>query len=154
MAEQKRKRLILMVASQGGHWVQLRRLAPAFEGWPVHYVATTASVAGEVKPAPLTVVRFANLKHKVGLLRLAWDMFRVVAKTRPCIVISTGAAPGYFGLVFGKLFGAKTIWIDSLANAEQMSVSGAKVKRFADLWLTQWPELASDNGPAYKGSIV
>ncbi len=155
MPDQKRKRLILMVASQGGHWVQLRRLAPAFEGWPVHYIATTASVAGEVGPGALTVVRFANLHDKWALLGLAWDVFRVIVKFRPSLVVSTGAAPGFFALMFGKILGARTIWVDSLANAEKMSVSGAHAKMFADLWLTQWPHLEnSPKGPSYRGSVI
>lgn len=60
-------------------------------------------------------------------------MFLIVLLHRPDIVISTGAAPGFFALLFGKLLGARTIWIDSIANAEQLSVSGQKVKLFADL---------------------
>lgn len=146
--------IILMVASHGGHWVQMRRLAPAFEGLSIHYVSTTAGVAAEIAPAPLSTVKDANLSEKLALLHLAWDVFWVVARTRPRLVISTGAAPGFFALMFGKLFGAKTIWVDSLANAESMSVSGAKAKWFADLWLTQWPHLASENGPMYKGAVL
>jgi hypothetical protein len=57
-------------------------------------------------------------------------------------------------LLFGKLLGARTIWIDSIANAEQLSVSGAKVKPFADLWLTQWPHLVTKDGPDYKGAVL
>ncbi|WP_220347888.1 hypothetical protein [Alkalilimnicola ehrlichii] len=57
-------------------------------------------------------------------------------------------------MLFGKLLGAKTIWVDSLANAEQLSVSGAKVRRFADLWLTQWEHLAAPDGPHYRGAVL
>ncbi len=132
----------------------MRRLAPAFEGLSVHYVSTNPEVAGEVAPAPLSTVKDANLNRKFALLRLAWDVFWVVARTRPQVVISTGAAPGFFAVLFGKVFGARTIWVDSLANAECMSVSGAKAKRFTDLWLTQWPHLAREDGPSYKGAVL
>lgn len=149
-----RPRRLLVVASHGGHWTQMRRLSPAFEGFAVHYVSTTPSVAGEVAPAPLMVVKDANLQDTVALVPLAWKMLTIVAATQPDIVLSTGAAPGFFALAFGKLFGAKTVWIDSLANAEQMSVSGKYVRRFADLWLTQWPDLGKPGGPLYKGSVL
>ncbi len=96
----------------------------------------------------------ANLDEKLGLAVLALKMLWVVIKTRPDFVISTGAAPGFFALMFGKLLGAKTIWIDSCANVDRLSVSGAKVKRFADLWLTQWEHLEGKNGPLYKGSVL
>lgn len=145
---------VLLAASHGGHWVQMRRLAPAFDGMTVHYVTTEAGVADEVAPAGLSVVPDANLDDKLGLVRLAMSMFWVVLRQRPDIVLSTGAAPGFFALMFGKLLGAKTIWVDSLANAEQMSVSGAKARWFADLWLTQWPELATPSGPQYRGAVI
>jgi hypothetical protein len=44
--------------------------------------------------------------------------------------------------------------VDSIANAEQLSVSGQKVKPFADLWLTQWPHLEGKDGPYYRGAVI
>jgi UDP-N-acetylglucosamine:LPS N-acetylglucosamine transferase len=151
---ESKSRKVLLVASHGGHWVQLRRMAPAFDGLNVCYVTTNAKVSHEVAPAPLFVVPDANLNDKLAILFLVFRMFWVVVRFQPDIVISTGAAPGFFALMFGKFFGARTIWVDSIANAEQLSVSGEKVRPFADLWLTQWPHLASDQGPYYKGSVL
>ncbi|MBT8423046.1 MAG: UDP-N-acetylglucosamine--LPS N-acetylglucosamine transferase, partial [Gammaproteobacteria bacterium] len=68
--------------------------------------------------------------------------------------VSTGAAPGYFAIRFGKLLGAKTIWIDSLANVEQLSRAGRMAERYSDLWLTQWPDLAGGDGPDYAGQVI
>lgn len=73
---------------------------------------------------------------------------------RPEVIISTGAAPGYLGLRIGKWFGARTIWIDSIANAEKLSLSGQLVRNCADLWLTQWPHLARQDGPLFRGSVL
>lgn len=39
--------VILAVASGGGHWIQLLRLAPAFAGADVHYATTDPSAADE-----------------------------------------------------------------------------------------------------------
>ena len=74
-------------------------------------------------------------------------------KERPDVVVSTGAAPGYFGIRFGKLVGARTIWIDSIANAEELSLSGLKAGKHVDLWLTQWEHLAQQEGPHYHGNV-
>lgn len=145
---------ILLVASHGGHWVQIRKMAPAFEGMDVHYMTTTNGVREELSPIPLFVVPDANLNEKLGLVLLGLKVFWVIIRLQPDVVISTGAAPGFFALMFGKLFRAKTIWVDSIANVEQLSVSGQKVKRFADLWLTQWKPLAKPNGPFYKGGVL
>jgi UDP-N-acetylglucosamine:LPS N-acetylglucosamine transferase len=145
---------VLLVASHGGHWVQLRRILPAFEGLDVSYISTNAGVQAEVAPAPLSVVPDANLNDKLALIGLALHMFLLILRHRPNIVISTGAAPGFFALFFGKLLGAKTIWVDSIANADQLSVSGQKVKPFVDLWLTQWPHLEGKDGPYFRGAVI
>ncbi len=108
----------------------------------------------EVAPHRLHVVRDANMKAKLGLLILAVQVFWIMLRERPERVISTGAAPGYFALAFGKLFGARTMWIDSIANANELSLCGRKIGRFADVWLTQWPELAAEDGPEYAGAVL
>lgn len=150
----RRRPRLLAVASAGGHWVELRRLRPAFEGCDVHYVTTDGGYRAELDGDPLHVVPDASRWSRV---RLAWMVVRVaivVLRVRPDVVISTGAAPGYFALRFGRLLGARTLWLDSIANVEELSMSGARVGRFADLWLTQWPELARPGGPEYAGAVL
>ena len=72
---------------------------------------------------------------------------------RPDAVVSTGAAPGCFAIIFGRLLGCRTVWLDSVANVEQMSMSGNMVRRYSQLWLTQWPHLAAEDGPEYAGKV-
>ncbi|MHC5007889.1 MAG: UDP-N-acetylglucosamine--LPS N-acetylglucosamine transferase, partial [Planctomycetota bacterium] len=60
----------------------------------------------------------------------------------------------YFAVVFGKLIGARTAWIDSMANVETLSLAGRKIRPWADLWLTQWPGLATPQGPHYEGAVL
>ena len=64
------------------------------------------------------------------------------------------AAPGYFAIRFGKWLGCRTIWIDSIANVEQLSMAGQLVKPYADLWLTQWSHLAGAEGPHFMGAVL
>jgi UDP-N-acetylglucosamine:LPS N-acetylglucosamine transferase len=99
-------------------------------------------------------VNDATRWNKLGLVLLALSLAWIILKERPSVVVSTGAAPGYFAMLLGRWFGAKTIWIDSMANIEDLSMSGARAGRFADLWLTQWPHLAKAEGPYYGGSVL
>ena len=96
----------------------------------------------------------SNRWSKLRLLRCAIAIGWLLLRLRPDVVLTTGAAPGYFALCIGKWFGARVVWIDSIANAEEMSLSGQKAGRFADLWLTQWLHLAGDNGPKFFGSVL
>lgn len=160
---------VLAIASSGGHWVQLRRLRPAWEDCAVTYVTTKNGYRKEVfadcveqsQPQPkFYPILDANRWQKVRLLWQLSQIIYILLKVRPNVIVSTGAAPGFFAFKVGKLIGARTIWIDSIANAQELSLSGRHVRGCADLWLTQWPELASINGaqtseePGYAGSVI
>jgi UDP-N-acetylglucosamine:LPS N-acetylglucosamine transferase len=143
----------LAVASSGGHWIQLLRIIPALEGYEIVFVTVFESSRSEVPENRFYAVKDANRWNKFGLIALAARMARIVRKEKPDVVISTGAAAGYFALLFGHLFGARTIWIDSIANIDRLSLSGLLAGRHADLWLTQWAHLARAKGPHYGGAV-
>ena len=103
---------------------------------------------------PAFVVTDANRDHPLRLIRAACEILFRVVSVRPDVVISTGAAPGVFGIIFGRLVGARTIWVESIANAEVLSLSGRIALKFAHIVLTQWPHLARAGGPQYHGSIL
>ena len=147
-----RKR-VLAVSSGGGHWVQLRRVVPAFEGHAVTYVTVNPSYRADVPDDQVLIVRDATQWDKLGMIVLGLQMLFVMLRVRPHVVISTGAAPGCLAIILGRVLGARTIWLDSIANVETVSMSGQLVRRFAGLWLTQWSHLAEDEGPAYAGRV-
>ena len=144
----------MAVASGGGHWTQLLRLQPAFVGFDVVFVTVDEGYRPQVAGSRFYSINDANRWNKAGLLRMALRLAWIVLKERPDVVISTGAAPGYVALRLAHALGARTIWLDSIANAAELSLSGAKVGRYADLWLTQWPHLARPHGPSYVGSVL
>lgn len=145
---------VVALSSGGGHWVQLLRLRPALAGCEVIFATVREAYRSEVQDARFEVIPDANRWNKVALVRSAAHIFLMLLRERPDVVISTGAAPGFFAMLFGKLLGSRTVWLDSVANAEELSQSGAFSGRVADLWLTQWPHLAGANGPAFRGSVL
>jgi hypothetical protein len=152
-ANKKPKRL-LAVASGGGHWVQLRRVFPAFDDFDLA-VATVHKDYAEDRPpgTRFHLIRDATRWDKIGLMILTFQLVGIVLRERPHVVISTGAAPGYLALRLGKLLGARTVWIDSIANVEELSLSGKRIGPHADEWLTQWQHLARPEGPKYIGAV-
>lgn len=138
---------VLLISSGGGHWVQLNRVAPAFENAERHFV----TVRSEYRDGLGLADRFHLIPDATrwNRLRLVWCMVRVAAiilRIRPDVVVSTGAAPGFFGVMLGRRLGARTCWIDSIANTETLSMSGDRARRHADLVLTQWEHLECDDG--------
>ncbi|MDX2132717.1 MAG: UDP-N-acetylglucosamine--LPS N-acetylglucosamine transferase [Planctomycetota bacterium] len=146
---------VLAVASAGGHWTQLLRLRPAFDGCDVTFLTTDkgdGNAAGE--GARVLRVNDASRWNKFGVLRMAARVLFAVLRVRPDVIVSTGAAPGYFALRFGRWVGARTVWLDSIANADELSMTGRMVRPYADLWLTQWEHLAAPEGPEFAGAVL
>lgn len=159
---------VLAVASSGGHWIQLQRLRPAWDGCRVCYLTHDAGHRGEVEqiarsrnePCPgFHTVVDANQHQKLRLLLQIIQVLWVVLHVRPDVVISTGAAVGVVAARVAKVIGARTVWVDSIANAEELSLSGRLAGRFVDTWLTQWEHLAQPQGaaqraPVYRGGVL
>ena len=154
LGSQRKCRRLLAVASGGGHWVQLLRVKEAFETCDITFVSINEAYRSQVANYRFYLVDDATRWNKVGLIRMALRLAWIIWKEKPDVVISTGAAPGYVALRLGRLTGARTIWLDSIANVEQLSLSGMRIGRYADLWLTQWPHLAKPQGPHYAGTVL
>jgi UDP-N-acetylglucosamine:LPS N-acetylglucosamine transferase len=168
MPKQPKAIRVLAVASGGGHWVQLMRLRPAWQGCDVAYLTTNRTYATELRmqaeqdklpPPRFHLVGSANRWQKLRLLGQLFAICWIVARERPGVVITTGASPGYFAVLFGRLLGARTIWIDSIANCEEVSLAGRKAGQYADLWLTQWENVSQSTEvggrrPEYWGGVL
>lgn len=148
------KKKVLAVASAGGHWTQLKLLNDAYSHCDVRFVTTKINRAIKYTQQDIITVIDADLSSKLRLILLATQMLIIVLRERPDVVISTGAAPGFFATLFGRLISSKTIWVDSMANYNSLSVSGKYASRFCDLCLTQWPDLANEPRIKYKGSLI
>jgi UDP-N-acetylglucosamine:LPS N-acetylglucosamine transferase len=150
-----RRKRVLAISSGGGHWVQLLRLRPAFAECDVTFATVRSGYRRDVgEDASFAVIPDCNRAKKLKAIRSACSIFLLLLKLRPDVVVSTGAAPGYFAIRFARWLGARTIWVDSVANAEELSMSGQMAGKHASLCLTQWAHLARANGPAFFGSVL
>lgn len=148
-----KQKTILAVASAGGHWVQLQRLSPAWAGHRLVY-ATTAQGVTQSEGHPVHRVTDANRWERLKMLRMALEVLWLLLRLRPDAVVTTGAAPGLAAVAFGRLLGAKTLWIDSIANSEELSGSGRLARRWAHRCITQWPHLAGADGVECWGAVL
>ena len=145
---------ILLISSSGGHWVQMNRLLPALQQHDLYFACTDKTYHQHVADKHFFHVVEASQTDKFKLILQAITVFYVLVRLRPQVIVTTGAAPGFFALFFGKKMGAKTIWMDSIANVNELSLAGRKAAKYADLYLTQWPDLARDTGPHYCGAVI
>ncbi len=134
--------------------MQLLRLQPAFEDCSVTYATVNPSYAVQVPGGRFYSFTDATRWSRWNMIKMIFEVAWIVIRSRPDVVVSTGAAPGVVALRVGKLLGAKTVWLDSIANVDAMSMSGCRVRGFADLRLTQWPDVALKEGCAFKGAVL
>jgi UDP-N-acetylglucosamine:LPS N-acetylglucosamine transferase len=148
-------RKVMAVASGGGHWVELRRIMPAFEGAEVVYVSTDPRGDADLAPARYYTVRNVTRRNGLTFAVTIRQLLAIVRHERPEVVVTTGAAPGLVALVVAKLVcRSRTVWIDTVAHSERMTLSGRLAKPFADAWLVQWPHLARPGGPEFWGAVI
>jgi len=145
---------VLLISSSGGHWIQMSRVKDAFKDDQVFYASTEKSYHQHNPNEEFFYIPDASRWNKFKLIWQALSVLWLLLKLRPDVILTTGASVGLFALFLGKKLGARTIWLDSIANSEELSLSGQKAKKYADLYLTQWEHLATDDGPEYAGSVI
>ncbi|WP_439489780.1 oligosaccharide biosynthesis protein Alg14 [Algoriphagus sp.] len=145
---------VMAISSIGGHWIQLQRLRPAFMDSDVFYVTTKQSFIDTIPSGTrFYSIPDGNRNDLLGLLKSVIAVVKIIAKEKPDVVITTGAAPGLIGIFLARLFGSYTIWIDSIANCEEISLSGRIATKISNKVYTQWSHLETSS-IKYKGNIL
>jgi UDP-N-acetylglucosamine:LPS N-acetylglucosamine transferase len=144
---------ILAISSPGGHWVQLCRLLPVFSTYKVIYACTYD------KPTELNdndkyyVIGDISRDTITRIFNVIGRLLHILKNEKPTHVITTGALPGLITICLARIMGSKTIWLDSIANSEKVSLSGKIASYLSTNCFTQWEHLAN-NRIKYIGRIV
>lgn len=156
-ATRKRARqrpVLLAIASGGGHFAELAQIREAFAGYDIRFATTVKGLAESFGVSAYKLIPDCNRNTGLAAARAFVRVSILVLRVRPDVLVTTGALPGLMALVVAKRIGTRTVWIDSVANAEEVSLSGQYARRHADVCLTQWPHLADSESIAYWGSLL
>lgn len=129
-------------------------IRPALESFDLEFATTDPELAVRDGIACIHALPDSNRHRPWKAVRCARACWSLVRERRPDVVVTTGALPGLLCVMAARSIGARSIWIDSLANSERLSLSGQWARRFATLWLTQWEHLATPDGPFYRGAVL
>ncbi|MDE6098352.1 MAG: oligosaccharide biosynthesis protein Alg14 [Muribaculaceae bacterium] len=147
------RKKILAVASIGGHWIQLLRIAAELEKrYDVIYCSTNDKCASLVAGREFCKTGDFNRKNIWRMIPSFIRQLKLLAYYKPDVLLTTGAAPGLSFLLAARLKGVRTIWIDSVANVEKLSASGRIAKIFSSIVYTQWPML-KDRKVHFAGNV-
>lgn len=135
---------VLLVASSGGHLLQLRTLRAAYDGLPCVWVVNDKSDAHSMLegehayflPGPFS----RNLRSLAANVRTAW---RIVRRERPSALLTTGADIAVPFAWIARLHGARVIYVESFTRIETVSLSCRLIEPVAHDVFVQWPQLQS-----------
>jgi UDP-N-acetylglucosamine:LPS N-acetylglucosamine transferase len=75
-----------------------------------------------------------------NLVRNAWLAVRVLRRERPRLIVSSGAGVAVPFFYLGKLFGARTIFIEVVDRIDRPTLTGRLVRPVTDQYVVEWPE--------------
>jgi len=154
---QNRKPLkVALICSHGGHYTETMQIVDAFDDCEIFWATYHSSRSEEVR-----AIAPAYFTHNIGLnpLRMAytfaWSLF-ILLKERPHVVISLGAEIALPFLLWAKLLGSHTIFIESWCRTVDLSLTARLVRPFVDDFWVQWPQLVEIAGPKadYHGAVI
>lgn len=133
--------------------MQLLRIArPMEEHYEMVYMCTHPKCATIVEGKKFYLATDFSRSDAWKLIPAFFRQLNVIRKEKPDAIITTGAAPGLICVFAGWLLRRKTIWIDSIANAHHLSLSGRIAALFVSRVYTQCQHLATDK-IHYAGDI-
>lgn len=144
---------VLFVSSSGGHFEQLKRLAPVMDRYDSRIVTEKLpSVSG----GDYYMVQISHTDKGI-LFKFTWDMLlaiRIWLQERPEYIVSTGSMIVIPFAILAKLTGKKIVFIESFAVREKPTLTGKLLYHWADLFIVQWESLLKVYPKAvYGGSI-
>lgn len=133
---------VCLVGSSGGHLAHLYMLKPFWQDkerfWVTFDKEDAKSLLEDEKMYPCYYPTNRSLKGLVINTGLA---FKLIRKERPDLIISTGAAVAVPFFYVGKLYGAKTVYIEVFDRINHSTLSGKMIYPIADRFIVQWEEM-------------
>ena len=145
-----------IICSHGGHWTETLQIFAAFAGYDRFIATYTSPRAADVQQTGRAYFTRDIGRHPGRMLRACGWAAMVLRKERPDVLISMGAEIAIPFFYLGKLFGCKTIFIESWCRVTSVSKTGKVVYHVSDVFLVQWPQLCAIAGKKaqYAGAIL
>jgi UDP-N-acetylglucosamine:LPS N-acetylglucosamine transferase len=146
---------VLIVASPGGHLMQMLALEPAWRDsertWvtlrstDVEYLLRDEDVEYGHGPTPRDIGNFfRNLRFARRVLR----------DQDPDVIISTGAGLALPFFVLGRLQRRRLIYVESITRVEKLALTGRLVYPLTDSFFVQWRSLSRLRRAKFHGSVA
>jgi UDP-N-acetylglucosamine:LPS N-acetylglucosamine transferase len=135
---------ILLVASNGGHLLQLLQLADLWPRDRRHWVTFQTSDAVSLLADETTTWAYHPTNRSIrNLIRNLGLALRMVSPREVQAIVTTGAGVTVPFAIVARLRGVNVVYIESMARITAPSLTGRLVYPFADTFIVQWPGVQS-----------
>lgn len=147
---------LLLVCNPGGHFSTMMGLQSFWSTYQREWV-TYPNYDTQNLPEKETVY-WVTMQEARMIGKAFLNFIRaliILSKSRPDLVVSTGASLAVPFILASKIFGIKTVFIESITRASDLSLSGKLVYNFVDEFYVQWPDCVKRYPKAqYKGVVA
>jgi beta-1,4-N-acetylglucosaminyltransferase len=145
----------LLVASNGGHLLQLSQLRDNWAADERHWVTFDKPDARSMLvDESVTYAHHPTNRNIPNLLRNLRLAYRLLRRLRPRAVITTGAGVAVPFCWLGRLMGVRVVYIESFARVNDPSLTGRLVHPVAHRFFVQWPDMLRHFPKAeYRGGL-
>lgn len=147
---------LLLVCNPGGHFSTMMGLKKFWSNHEREWV--TYSKFDTELLREKEIVHWVTMQEARMLGRAFINFIRaffILSKSRPDLVISTGASLSVPFIVAAKILGIKTVYIESISRSEILSLSGQLVYNLVDEFYVQWTDCVERYPKVqYQGIVV
>ena len=133
---------VCLVGSSGGHLTHLYLLKPFWEErerfWVTFGKEDAKSILEDEKMYACFFPTNRNIKN---LIKNTFLAIKIIKKEKPKLIISSGAGAAVPFFYIGKIFGAKTIFIEVFDRIDKPTITGKLVYPVTDIFIVQWEEM-------------
>ena len=133
---------VCLVGSSGGHLTHLYLLKPYWEEkerfWVTFGKEDAKSILEDEKMYECYFPTNRNIKN---LIKNTFLAIKIIRKEKPKLIISSGAGVAVPFFYIGKIFGARTIFIEVFDRIDKPTITGKLVYPVSDIFVVQWEEM-------------
>lgn len=131
-----------LVGSSGGHLTHLYMLKEFWEDKDRFWVTFDKEDARSLlKGERFYPAYYPSNRSIKALIINTYRAIKILIKERPDLIVSSGAAPAIPFFWLGKLFGAKTIYIEVFDRIDKPTISGKICYPVTDKFIVEWEEM-------------
>ena len=133
---------ICLVGSSGGHLSHLYLLKDCWQDQLRFWVTFDKPDARSLlEGEQIYFCHFPTNRNLKNLIKNTFLAAKILKKERPNLIISTGAAAAVPFFYLGKLFRAKTVFIEVFDRIDTPTLTGKLVYPVTDQFIVQWEEM-------------